>query len=142
MKKGKDYIGVGCGAFIFNDEGELLLIKRTENCRNTAGFWSIPGGGVDFGESVEDAVVREIKEELDVDIEVIGLLTVSNDIIEAEGQHWVSPQFISVIKSGELKNMEPEKCSEFRFFDLNDLPEKLTKTTIDGINVLKKKESK
>lgn len=137
MKKAVDYIGVGSGAFMFNEEGKLFLMQRNKNCRNKAGFWSIPGGGVDYGEKVEDAIVREMKEELNIDIEVQKLLVVANDIIPEENQHWVSPQYICKIVGGELKNMEPEKCEGFDWFDLENLPEKLTNTTLQGLEALK-----
>ena len=38
MKKGMDYIGVSCGAMIFNDKGELFLSKRSQNCKNERGY--------------------------------------------------------------------------------------------------------
>ncbi len=66
MTPGKDYIGVGCGALIINDKNQTLLIKRGNKSRNEAGFWGKPGGAVKFGEKVEDAVKREIKEELNI----------------------------------------------------------------------------
>lgn len=137
MKKGVDYIGVGCGAFMFNEEGKLFLMKRNINCRNKAGFWSIPGGGVDYGERVQDALIREMKEELDIVIEVGRLLVVANDIISEENQHWISPQYICKIVGGKLKNMEPHKCEGFDWFDLESLPEKLTNTTLQGLEALK-----
>jgi ADP-ribose pyrophosphatase YjhB (NUDIX family) len=54
--------------------GDVLLIKR--RFPPGEGKWSIPGGFVDLGESVEDAARRELKEELDVEIEITGLVGV------------------------------------------------------------------
>ena len=62
MKKGVDYIGVGVGAVIFNSEGKVFLSKRGPKARNEVGTWEFPGGGVEFGEKLADALVREIKE--------------------------------------------------------------------------------
>ncbi len=45
--QGKDYIGVGVGAMIFNDKGELLLAKRGQAAKNERGCWEIPGGSPD-----------------------------------------------------------------------------------------------
>lgn len=134
MKKGIDYIGVGCGALIINDNNETLLLKRTLKSRNQAGFWSKPGGGVEFGEKVEDAVKREIKEELGVDIELVKFLGFTDHIIESENQHWVAFNYLAKVVSGEPKNLEPEKIEEIKWFKLNNLPEKITQTTMEPIN--------
>lgn len=72
--KGKDFIGVGSGAIIFNDEGKVFIAKRGKGARNEHGKWDFPGGSVEFGEKCEDAVKREIKEEYDFEIEVIEFL--------------------------------------------------------------------
>ena len=65
MKRGVDYIGVGAGAIIFNNEGKVFISQRGPGARNESGKWDFPGGGVEFGERCEDAVVREIKEEFE-----------------------------------------------------------------------------
>ena len=63
MKKGTDYIGVGVGAAIFNEEGKLFITLRGEKAKNERGKWEIPGGGVEFGEKLEQALKREMMEE-------------------------------------------------------------------------------
>jgi 8-oxo-dGTP pyrophosphatase MutT (NUDIX family) len=63
MKKGIDYIGVGVGAVIFNREGPVFLARRGKQARNESGKWEFPGGGVEFGETLEHALAREILEE-------------------------------------------------------------------------------
>jgi ADP-ribose pyrophosphatase len=135
MKKGTDYIGVGCGALIINDNNETLLLKRTQKTRSEAGFWSKPGGTVEFGEKVEDAVKREIKEELGVHIELIRFLGFTDHIIKSENQHWVAFNYLAKIISGTLQNIEPEKAEEIKWFKLNNLPENLTQTTREPIDV-------
>jgi ADP-ribose pyrophosphatase len=133
MKKGVDYIGIGCGALIVNDKNETLLLKRTSKTRNEAGFWSKPGGGVEFGERVEDAVKREIKEELGVDVELVNFLGFTNHIIDSEKQHWIAFNYLAKITGGELKNLEPEKHEEIKWFGFDNLPEKISQTTIEPI---------
>ena len=61
MQIGKDYIGVGCGAFIINDQNELLLQQRNKSPEKE--YWSIPGGKVEMFETFDQAVKREVKEE-------------------------------------------------------------------------------
>jgi ADP-ribose pyrophosphatase YjhB (NUDIX family) len=55
-------------------EGGILLILRTDN-----GYWSIPGGGLNPGESVAEATVREVKEETGIDCAVTGLVGIYSD---------------------------------------------------------------
>jgi len=133
MKPGKDYIGIGCGALIVNDKNETLLIKRTSKSQNEAGFWSKPGGTVEFNEKVEDAIIREIKEELGIDIELTKLLGFTNHILNSENQHWVAINYLAKIISGEPRIMEPDKMEEIKWFSFNNLPNKLTQTTKDPI---------
>jgi len=134
MESGLDYIGVGCGALIVNDKNEILLLKRTDRARNQAGFWSKPGGTVEFKEKIEDAVVREIKEEVAVDIKIVKFLGFTESVIENETQHWICLNYLAKIVGGEVQNMEPEKHEEVKWFSLNNLPEKLAKNTIDSIS--------
>lgn len=59
---------------VTNDAGEILLIRRSDN-----GNWALPGGGVDIGESLVQAAVRETREEAGVDCEIIGLSGIYTD---------------------------------------------------------------
>jgi len=138
LKKGIDFIGVGCGALIVNDNNETLLMKRGGDSRNETGIWSQPGGGVDFGEKIEDAIKREVKEELGVTIELHDFLTVTDHIIPGENQHWVSVSYLGKIVSGKPAILEQEKCSEIKWFALNNLPENLTQPTKESVEAYKK----
>ena len=52
---------------LINEANEILLSKRPNN-KHLAGFWEFPGGKVESGETPEGALIREIKEELNIDI--------------------------------------------------------------------------
>ncbi|KGM96191.1 DNA mismatch repair protein MutT [Clostridium novyi A str. 4552] len=134
MIQGKDYIGVGVGAVIKNNRGEVLLLLR--NKEPEKGCWSIPGGKVEMFENIEDAIKREVKEEVDVDVEIIKLLTVTNHIISKEKTHWVAPTFLVKIINGQVKNVEPQKHQDLKWFSINNLPENITITTKNAINNL------
>lgn len=112
---GKEVIGVGAGALIFNTEGKFLITLRGKKAKNEVGTWEIPGGAVEFGETITSALMREIKEELDIDIEVGEMLQLCDHIIESEHQHWVSPTYICTLKHGTPRITEPEKCEEIRW---------------------------
>ena len=68
-KEGK--IRLGCSAAIFDDQGRVLLTKRTDN-----GQWCLPGGAVDSGESVAEACEREVGEETGLRVSVKRLVGV------------------------------------------------------------------
>jgi 8-oxo-dGTP pyrophosphatase MutT (NUDIX family) len=61
-------------AVVINDHGQLLLIERSDN-----GLWALPGGAMDFGESLPQTAVRETKEETGYDIEITGLVGIYTD---------------------------------------------------------------
>lgn len=127
MKKGIDYIGVSAGAMIFNEAGELFLSKRSQNTKNEKGHWETPGGGVDFGETLEDAARREIMEEYGAEIDIIEQWPAGDHIIPDEHQHWVATTFLAKFKEGqEPKIMEPEKCDAIGWFKLTELPQPLS----------------
>ncbi|MGH7203825.1 MAG: NUDIX domain-containing protein [Candidatus Levyibacteriota bacterium] len=139
MKKGIDYIGVGVGAAIFNKGGKLFLSKRGIKAKNERGKWEIPGGGVEFGETFEQALKREIKEEIGVEIEVMDLLGICDHIIPKEKQHWVAPTYLCKISKGTPKILEPEKCAEMGWYSIEEaqaLP--LSIVTTYDIRLLKK----
>lgn len=126
MKRGIDFIGVGVGAIIVNDSNQLFLARRGEKAKNERGCWEFPGGSVEFGETLADALKREMREEYDVEIEVGALLDVVDHILLEENQHWVSPTFICRILAGEPRIVEPEKCVEIGWFSPEDVPEPLS----------------
>jgi len=127
MQKGVDYIGVSAGAMIVNDNGEIFLAQRGPKAKNERGCWENPGGGVEFGETLDNAVKREIMEEYGAEIEIIKQFPAEDHLIPAEKQHWVATTFIAKFKKGsEPKIMEPEKCSAIGWFKSGNLPSPLS----------------
>src|SRR5262245_4245697 len=133
MQAGHDYIGVGVGAMIFDDEGEVFLAQRGPAARNERGCWEFPGGAVAFGERLEDAIQREIREEFGIEIVVERLLAVVDHLLPDEAQHWISPTYIARHTAGVPRIVEPEKCSAFGWFLLSALPEPLTIVTREDV---------
>jgi mutator protein MutT len=133
MKRGVDYIGVGVGAIIVNAQGDLFLARRGPLAKNERGLWEFPGGSVEFGERLADALRREIREEYGVEIEVGELLDVVDHILPQEKQHWVSPTYICRVLSGEPRIMEPGKCTEIGWFNPDQVPAELTVITQENL---------
>ncbi|HEX2908600.1 MAG TPA: NUDIX domain-containing protein [Phototrophicaceae bacterium] len=134
MKRGVDYIGVGVGAIIVNESGQVFLARRGPQAKNERGLWEFPGGGVEFGETLAAALQREIFEEYGIQIMVGDLLDVVDHILPDEGQHWVSPTFICRIESGAPVIREPGKCTEIGWFDPHTMPADLTQITRENLH--------
>ncbi|MCC7207177.1 MAG: NUDIX domain-containing protein [Anaerolineae bacterium] len=135
MRRGVDYIGVGVGAIIVDDEGRVFLARRGPRAGNERGLWEFPGGAVEFGETLRDALVREIREEYGITIAVEDMLTVTDHILPDEGQHWVSPSYVCRIVSGTPVIIEPDKCAEIGWFRLDAMPDRLTKVTAHDLTL-------
>jgi len=129
-------VGVGCGAAILR-ENHLLLVKRRK--APEAGFWSLPGGKVDFLERAEDAAIREIAEEIGVQI-ALGPLLCLIQMIGVDGQHWVSPVYGASIAAGEPVNREPDKIEAIGWFALDDPPAPLAQAAREAIAHLRAPE--
>lgn len=127
MKPGVDYIGVSVGIALVNEKGEIFLSKRGVKATNERGTWEKPGGKVQFGETLEDAARREMKEEYGIDVELIYQFPAQNHRIPGEKQHWVPTCFVARLKFGHVpKIMEPEKCDAIGWFALDNLPKPLS----------------
>ena len=135
MKKGIDFIGVGVGGVIINNKKEILLFLRNKSPEKN--YWTIPGGSVEFGEKIEDAILREVYEEVGVSCEIIKFLGVKNHILPLEKTHWIACSFLLKIKEGIPNNMEPQSHSKMQWFDINNLPENTTLTTHAALNYLR-----
>ena len=99
---------------LIEQEGKLLLTKR--NHEPKMGEWSFPSGFVDAGEKVEDAAVREAKEETGVDIEIDALLGVYSET----GDRTVFIAFAGLVRGGEPQ--AGEEAIEVAYFDAEQLP--------------------
>lgn len=117
MKRKKPSITID--AIILNDKREVLLIKRKNE--PFKGFWALPGGFVDYGEKVEDAVIREVKEETGLDVEIVRLFNVFSHPQRDPRGHTISIVYYCKVKGGVLKGGDDAKEAKWLQFnqDLN-----------------------
>jgi 8-oxo-dGTP diphosphatase len=115
-------IKIGCEAFIIKDNKILLGLRK--NCFGE-GTWGLPGGHLEFQEKIVEAVKRELQEEIGVDFaeEDFKLIKVLDDIDKDSDRHYLHFSFEVKYKNQEIKLMEPDRCVEWRFFDIKKLPE-------------------
>jgi 8-oxo-dGTP diphosphatase len=95
---------VGVGAVIVDGAARVLLVKR--RFEPLAGQWSLPGGAVDVGETLEACVIREMREETGLDVEVGRVIEVFDRIMhDAEGRvqyHYVLVDYVCRPVGGTL----------------------------------------
>lgn len=129
MQKGVDYIGVTCGCLCLSQDGKILLQKRGRKVRDEQGKWDIGGGSVDFGERPEEAIVREMKEELGIklkDLKFLGVETMFRTDHHGQRTHWISFEYSGIVTNPQgLKIEEDGKIEEFAWFTKDNLPEPL-----------------
>ena len=125
----------GVGAVIFSGKNILLVRRRNEPSKD---MWGLPGGVVELGERVEDAIVREVEEETGIRVEPLRLLTVLNSIRRnSEGRtrfHYILSEFLCKKVEGELK--ASTDASDAGWFPVNELDSlKMSKWTREFIRI-------
>lgn len=103
------------------EKGKVLLVKR--NHPPFVGQWVLLGGHVEYGERVEEAVKREMKEELGIKVEIKSLLGVYSDPKRDPRQHTVGVAYLLERVEGNFR--VDREATEFKFFPLNKLPARL-----------------
>lgn len=124
MKKGIDYTAITVSYMCHDGKGNFLLNKRSTNCRDEHGRWDFGGGGLDFGETVEGNLKKELQEEYCVEptsIEFLGYLDLFREM-EGNKTHWLSLEFLVEVDREKVKNGEPHKFEELGWFRLDNLP--------------------
>lgn len=127
LKRGIDHIGVSASFVIHDGLGRILLHKRSNKCRDEHGRWDVGGGAIEFGESIEDAMRREVMEEFCVEPLAMQFLTVYDAHREHNGvkTHWIAIIYAIQVDPNKIKVGEPEKVDEIGWFTSKDLPSPL-----------------
>lgn len=127
MKPGKDYIGITTPFYCNDGKGNFVLHKRSANARDEQGRWDFGSGQLDFGEEIEEGVLRELYEEYGVrgmiqeQLPTHSIIRVFNEV----KTHWLAiPHFIQIDVT-QAKIMEPHKVTAIGIFSLDNLPELL-----------------
>ena len=86
-------------AAIILDGDRILLAKHR---RGTKNYWLLPGGGVEFGETLEEAIVRELKEEAALEIRVKDLVIINDSVPPNKHRHVINVYFTAEVLGGVL----------------------------------------
>ena len=104
-------------AVLVEKDGKFLLAER--NKENYNGYWIIPGGGVKFGETIIDAAIREIKEETNLDVEIIKLIG-HKEVINVPGNYH-SVVFFHLANPKNTNIEAKEDVSKAKFFSIEEI---------------------
>ncbi|MDD5213533.1 MAG: NUDIX hydrolase [Candidatus Gracilibacteria bacterium] len=115
-------------AVIKNEKGEFILVKKLNSQKVAPGKSLFPGGTLEFGEEVEDCLVREIQEEIGLD--VIESRFIVHENIMLDGIHWLGCYYECKTSSLDFTNMEPDKHEKVFWGNVDNLG-------LHGKNILK-----
>ncbi|MDI6643808.1 MAG: NUDIX hydrolase [Methanobacteriaceae archaeon] len=105
---------------LFLDNKSIILIKRKN--KPFRGYWALPGGFVDYGETVESAVIREAKEETGLDINIEGIIGIYSNPERDPRGHVVSICFLGSPDNGKLKaDTDASEVKVFKLEEINSL---------------------
>ncbi len=128
MDKNPQVARVGVGVLLLKD-GKVLLGRRNDDPKKAdslmhgEGTWTCPGGKLDFHETLFGQAIREVREETGIEVKRLELVSIGNDIVP--DSHFVTIGFLAKEFSGKPKVMEPDEITEWKWFPLDGLPEKV-----------------
>ncbi|XP_054706085.1 nucleotide triphosphate diphosphatase NUDT15-like [Uloborus diversus] len=143
MQANKPRPGVGVAAIVTSDKHPRCVILGKRKGKIGSGLYQLPGGHLEFGESWEDAAIREVLEETGLHITNICFCGAVNSVVPEIDYHYVTIFMKGSIEQcgpSEPQNLEPDKCEGWEWIEWGDLPEAdllfyaLKDFTLTGIN--------
>jgi 8-oxo-dGTP diphosphatase len=120
-------------------KSDNLVLMGLRHGSHGADEWCFPGGGLELGETLEQAAIREVKEETDLQVDNLELIAVADELkyLKSDAKHYVVIGFKADYQGDQVVLREPNKFKTWQWFDLNDLPENIfegTKQVIERYN--------
>lgn len=114
---------IGVGVDLILKRGKKILLGRvSEKWRTPEGEWGLPGGDVNFGETLGDAVAKNVKKEVGLTVEKFKIISVNNNF-------WLDNHYINigvlVETDGEPEVKNSEDWEKWEWFDVDRLPKEL-----------------
>lgn len=132
---GVDYIGASVAFLVIHPDDDpkwgpmnttdhrFLFSKRGPGCRNEVGKWEFGGGEVNYGETIKEAVTREVNEEYGLEVYEISEGALVEQFIE--GQQWWCHVVVAFVKDTNIKISEPEKVVDPAWMNAHEAFENL-----------------
>ena len=140
--KGTSFVGVTTCFICYGRNGHIFMAQRSEHARDEQGTWDIGGGGLDWGLTAEENVVKEIQEEYDAmpsKLEFLSYRDVFRVLSDGRPTHWLALDFAAKLDPSDTKINEPEKFDHSGWFTLDSLPTPLHSQIV---RILKKYETR
>ncbi|WP_175989738.1 NUDIX hydrolase [Bacillus sp. Marseille-Q1617] len=106
---------------LFDELGENVLMVKNQGKKGS--YYTLPGGAVEPGETLEEAAIREAKEETGLDVEIGDVFSVCEAFVEERGHHAVFFTFRGKITGGEITISMPEEIEEVTWMNVQDAEE-------------------
>jgi 8-oxo-dGTP diphosphatase len=116
---------VSCVFVCHDGDGRVLLARRGAGARDEPGTWDSGAGALEFGESFEAAVAREVREEYSAEVLELDQLGVRNVLRQDPVSHWVAVVFAVRVDPAVVAIAEPHKFDELDWFEPDALPSPL-----------------
>jgi 8-oxo-dGTP pyrophosphatase MutT (NUDIX family) len=116
---------VSCVFVCHDRDGRILLARRSPGARDEPGAWDCGAGAIEFGETFEEAVTREVTEEYSAVPLSIDLRGVRNVLRDDPPSHWVAVVFSVRVDPAAVRIGEPHKFDDLGWFTPSDLPSPL-----------------
>ncbi len=141
LRRGVDHIGVTVCFIVHDGKGNVLLQKRSRNTRDEHGRWDIGGGAVEFGETLDQAVRREVEEELCTKPAKTEFLAAYEAHREHGGipTHWIALLHAVWVNPKNAKIGETDRIDEIGWFTSKNLPSPQHSMLQTAINIALKK---
>jgi ADP-ribose pyrophosphatase YjhB (NUDIX family) len=126
--KGASFTGITTVFWCYNNDGQIFLAKRSKNARDEHGRWDPGAGGLKHGQTLEENVRRELKEEYGVEplqLDFIGYRDVFRQLEDGTPTHWLAMDFAAKVDPLVLRINEPHMFDDSGWFTLDKLPSPL-----------------
>lgn len=123
--KGVSFVGVTTCFVCHDGNGKIFMAKRSNKARDEKGTWDIGGGGLDWGLTAEQNVIREVQEEytaIPQEVEFMGYRDVFRTLTDGTETHWLALDFAVQLDPADVKIGEPDKFDDAGWFTPGDLP--------------------
>jgi 8-oxo-dGTP diphosphatase len=140
LRRGIDFIGVSCSFVCHDGNGKVLMHKRSQNCRDEQGRWDNGGGAHEFGDTIEETIKREIKEEYGADslnLQFIKVYDAHRRLDNDTPTHWVVILYAVQVDPAKVTNNEPSKIDDIGWFTMDSLPKPLHSQSLHSLQSVK-----
>jgi len=124
---------IGSSYLILVEDNKVLLLKRI-NTGFMDGYYGVPSGHMEGNETAREGGAREIREEIGIEVNPLDFKIVHVMHRKAKDDERIDFFMTADKYTGEIKNCEPNKCDELKWFPLDDLPENIIPYIKEAIN--------